>query len=157
MIERRLITVAEDLSRRTGRRPREAFMRRAVSTAYYALFNALARMCANELIGGSKAHTPEWTRVYRALDHRGAKSALQSSDAAALDRRVARIGRAFAVLQERRHQADYDPAFFPFYFDETTALVQLASSAIDDLHGLGVEDRRSLATLLLFKRPGGQK
>jgi hypothetical protein len=151
MIENRLLEVADALCRRTGRRPREAFMRRAVSTAYYAMFNALARMCANELAGGSKARTAAWTRVYRALDHRTAKVALQGSEAALLDTRIADVGRAFAVLQERRHQADYDPAFFAFYFDETSAFVELARSAINDLQRLPPETRRALATLLLFK------
>src|SRR2546430_2465748 len=107
MIEDRLILVAQDLSRRTGRRPRQAFMRCAVSTAYYAMFHALARLCADELIGGKHAKTIAWGRVYRALDHKPGKTVLQSAEAVTLSPVVAAFGSAFAVLQERRHQADY--------------------------------------------------
>src|ERR1044072_6844098 len=114
MIEDRLIVVAQDLSKRTGRRPRQAFMRRAVSTAYYAMFHALARLCADELIGGKHSKTTAWSRVYRALDHKSAKTVLQSKEAIALSPLVAAFGRAFATLQERRHQADYDPAPFQY-------------------------------------------
>ena len=151
MIEQRFLTVAEDLCRKTGRRPREAFMRRAVSTAYYAVFHALARMCADELIGGSKAKGPAWGRVYRALDHRTAKKTLLGGDAASITPSIVEIGRAFANLQEKRHDADYNPAFFEFFFDETRAQVEIARQAIKDLNGLGPDKRQALATLILFR------
>jgi hypothetical protein len=154
MIEQRLLIVAENLCRKTGRRPREAFMRRAVSTAYYAVFHALARMCADELIGGSKAKGQAWSRVYRALDHRTAKQTLLSGDAALISPAITEIGRIFANLQEKRHEADYDPAFFEFFFDETRAQVEIARQAVKDLAGLEPGKRQALATLLLFKPRG---
>ena len=127
-------------------------MRRAVSTAYYALFHALARLCADELVGVSHGHSQEWARVYRALDHRTAKVVLSSADAARLGSAVAQIGASLSDLQERRHQADYDPAFFSFYFDETEALIELAASAIADLDRLDADQRRSLAIMLIVKK-----
>lgn len=156
MMERRFLVAAEDLCRRTGRRPRDAFMRRAASTAYYALFHALCRMCADELIGGSNAKTQAWGRTYRAVDHRAAKAALQGRDALAIDPTLPTLGLLFAQLQERRHQADYDPAPFEHTFDDTLALVNQARTAIDMLNALQPEKRRTLATLILFKpRSGG--
>ena len=91
-------------------------------------------------------------RVYRALDHKTAKKVLQSSEAAALSSVIADFGNAFAVLQERRHQADYDPASFQYYFSETEALVELAHSAIQKLDSLSPDERRTLAVLILFKQ-----
>lgn len=155
MIEQRFLTVASDLCRRTGRRPREAFMRRAASTAYYAVFHALARMCADELIGGSRAKTASWGRVYRAIDHRATKQILLSKEAVSINPAVANFDRAFASLQEVRHEADYNPAFFRFFFDETQALVERARRAIDDLSGMSFDDRQALATLVLFRSRGG--
>lgn len=152
MMDDRLIQVAQELSKRTGYRPREAFMRRAVSTAYYAMFHALAQLCADELIGGKHARTVAWNRVYRALDHKLAKAMLQSKEATNLSPAIAAFGRAFAVLQERRHQADYDPMPFRYYFNETAALIELAHSAIRDLDGLGSDERRTLAVFILFKQ-----
>lgn len=152
MIEDRLLAVAHDLSRRTGRRPREAFMRRAVSTAYYAMFHALARLCANQFVGGKHAKTAAWARVYRALDHKPAKTVLRSTGAAELASEIVAFGEAFALLQERRNQADYDPAPFRYYFNQTAALINLAETAIHGLNSLGEDERRALATLLLFKQ-----
>lgn len=147
MIEERLLTVAEDLCRRTGRRPRDAFMRRAVSTAYYALFHALSRMCAEELVGADR-RAAAWQRVYRALDHRTAKTALQGREASVI---APGLGAAFVRLQDRRHQADYDPRPFGHNYDEALALVRQARTAMEELTAPSSDQRRSLATLLLFK------
>jgi hypothetical protein len=116
------------------------------------MFHALARLCADALVGGIHARTIAWSRVYRALDHKPAKAILQSSEAAALSSVIADFGNAFAVLQERRHQADYDPAQFQYYFNETEALVELAHSAIQKLDSLSPDERRTLAALILFKQ-----
>lgn len=56
--------------------PTEASLRRAVSSAYYALFHCLSRECADLLIGGSGSDRSEaaWRQVYRALEHGPAKT-----------------------------------------------------------------------------------
>jgi len=127
-------------------------MRRAVSTAYYAMFHTLARLCADQLIGGTHAKTAPWARVYRALDHKSAKNILRNEEATRLASAIVGFGEAFALLQERRYQADYDPAPFRYYFNQTAALINLAETAIHGLNSLGLEERRALATLLLFKQ-----
>jgi hypothetical protein len=152
MIEQRLIDVANALCVRTGRRPREAFMRRAVSTAYYAVFHALCRMCADELIGGKHARTQARQRAYRALDHRSAKAVFRSSSASDLTPAMLAFGRVFVDLQQRRHEADYEPSFFPFFFSETVARVEMAEDAIRNLYSWTAEERRMLATMLLLKQ-----
>lgn len=151
MIEARLLLAADDLCRSTGGRPRDAFMRRAVSTAYYALFHALARLCADELVGRAYARTAGYARVYRALDHASARRALRSQEAAQLGSAVGRIGLAFAELQQERHRADYDPSSFGYMFDETRAVVAKAREAVALLASLEPSVRRTLATLILFK------
>ena len=51
------IATAKDLVQANTRgRPRETNLRRAVSTAYYALFHGLAECCADMLVGGSGAN-----------------------------------------------------------------------------------------------------
>ena len=57
-------------------RPVQAELRRAVSAAYYALFHALSRSCANILVGVAPASRsqPAWSQVYRALEHGYAKN-----------------------------------------------------------------------------------
>ena len=49
MVER-LLALAEELAEKSGRGL--TLKRRAVSTAYYAVFHALAGLCADELLGG---------------------------------------------------------------------------------------------------------
>jgi hypothetical protein len=116
------------------------------------MFHALARLCADQLVGGTHAKTPAWARVYRALDHKAAKTVLRKVEAAGLASEIAAFGDAFAQLQERRFQADYDPAPFRYYLNQTSALINLAETAIHGLNSVGVEHRRALATLLLFKQ-----
>ncbi len=55
------------------RRPTQANLRRAVSTAYYAVFHSLAQTAADMLIG--RKRTSDWHQVYRALEHGNAKNA----------------------------------------------------------------------------------
>src|SRR5271154_3455388 len=48
--------------------PRQASLRRAVSTAYYAVFQALCVTCAETLVGWEKPWEA-FTPVFRALEH----------------------------------------------------------------------------------------
>lgn len=68
-----LLSTAEELVTGAGknRRPRQSNLRRAASTAYYAMFHCLANCCATTLVGGPNADRsePAWRQVYRALEH----------------------------------------------------------------------------------------
>ena len=60
--------------------PSEADLRRAISTAYYAVFHTLAASNA-ELIAGqpqSSVSAYAWERVYRRLDHGRARNNLRA-------------------------------------------------------------------------------
>ena len=77
---RHLIDAARLLAGQTGQmaprgRPRQAMLKRAISTAYYAMFHALCHSNANALIGVSPGppYPMAWTRAYRALDHNFAR------------------------------------------------------------------------------------
>ena len=152
VLEDRLILVASDLIKRTGKRPREAFMRRAVSSAYYAVFHTLCRLCADTLVGGIHHKSQAWGRVYRGVGHTNAKAVLTNSkEIAALPSYFAEFAAAFILLQKEREQADYNPAPFGKYFAETELLVAQAVGAIELLERLSDDDRRALATAILIK------
>ena len=57
-------------------KPRQANLRRAVSTVYYALFHCLAEDAANLLVGGQGSDRSKhaWRQAYRALEHGHTKS-----------------------------------------------------------------------------------
>ncbi len=59
------------------RRPRQADLRRLISTAYYAECHGFAEVAASRLIGTSRGaqKTPALSRVYRALNYQTIKKA----------------------------------------------------------------------------------
>ena len=122
-----------------------------MSTTYYALFHALAKVCADELIGVTRGNTEPWIRVYRALEHGVAKTALNQNPVQKLDPAVKTFATAFTELQEKRHTADYDPRPFPFGRKVTRGYIQQARTAVAALAGLNSEYRRVIATAVLFK------
>ena len=95
----------------TGRRgrPRQTDLRRAVSTAYYALFHCLAACCADLLVGGSGADrsATAWERTYRALEHGVVRRRCRSDTIKEFPDGVRQFADVFLDLQAKRHQADY--------------------------------------------------
>jgi hypothetical protein len=147
-----LLRIADDLAGHgSAGRPRQAYLRRSLSTTYYAVFHALAKMCADELIGVTQVGSDPWVRVYRALDHGAAKNALNQPAIHALDPAAKAFSLAFIELQERRHTADYDPRPFPFGRKATQGYVRQARQAIASLNRLTSEQRRIVATAVLLK------
>lgn len=147
MVER-LVALAEELAEKSGRGL--TLKRRAVSTAYYAVFHALAGLCADELLGRIDTRSPDYIRVYRSLEHGTLKSAFNApplNRAAALQK----IGSSVVELQSERIRSDYLPSQALYTKDECRALVELAKSAITAIAALSQNDRRSLAVSLLFK------
>lgn len=127
-----------------------AFRRRAVSSAYYAAFHALAALCVGAFVPKPRSEE-ELLRVYRALDHGQLRTAFQQSvikDHAALKD----IAPLLIKLQQERHRADYlppDSDLFPE--NEVKDLIEQARLAIYLIEHLSEADSRALATLLLFK------
>ncbi|MDW8444487.1 MAG: hypothetical protein RML45_09430 [Acetobacteraceae bacterium] len=65
-----LIATAKRLLPEAPGRPRQSDLRRAVSTAYYALFHTLAKSNADLLALKSDGVLERaWTQVYRSLQH----------------------------------------------------------------------------------------
>lgn len=144
-----LLAAAEEL---LLAKPRSAaFRRRAVSTAYYAVFHALVKLCAETLVPGSSANDVEYLRVYRALDHGPLANALLQTPLK--EHPIFRTaGPSIIKLKEERHLADYLPPnkdVFPPH--QVQALIDEAKLIIHMLQELQPTDRRLLATCLLFK------
>ncbi len=95
-----------EAARALAERPTQERLRRAVSTAYYAMFHALAAMAADLLAGG--ARRPAWHRVYRSLEHgRARKACQQVRTMGEFPADIREFARVFVILQEARQQADY--------------------------------------------------
>ena len=105
-----LIVTARRLARASPKKPRQADLKRAISTAYYALFHAMARESADLLVGvGQNRADKAWAQVYRALEHGFAKKACGQVRALGFPPTICSCADAYVTLQEARHDADYDP------------------------------------------------
>ena len=130
-----------------GRKPRQSDLRRAVSTAYYALFHALCRNCADAFIGtvGARRSAAAWRQAYRSLDHHRART--RCANQSVMRRFPADIqdfGNVFVKAQAQRHAADYDPSYRAAKAAVLTDLAA-AESVIRKLRSAPLKDRRALA------------
>ena len=150
-----------ELLARLGRKPRQAALRRAVSTSYYALFQALCEMTARNLVGW-KTPWDAFTPVFRSIDHARARAVLGASrDPHPLGDKVKSIGNAFKELQDAREWADYNPEphfdrqrvqnGLNFTRAEALRLVGVARDAVELLNALDDGTQKKLAALLIAR------
>lgn len=90
-------------------RPRQALLRRAISTAYYAIFHCLSQSNADVLIGSSRRGSDAWMAAYRQLDHRLAYTRCEQSSVAYFPANVKRFAVVLRNMKELREEADYNP------------------------------------------------
>ena len=140
------------------RRPTQASLRRAVSTAYYALFHCLASSAADLFVGRSRS--PAWHQVYRALEHGKVRNACQDKRAmAGFPPDIRDFAETFVAFQGARQQADY--ALEGWYYKlDVLAAIDMAETAIAQLGKTDVRHRRDFAAHVLFRRrpsAGGSK
>ena len=140
-------------------RPRQASLRRAVSTAYYGLFQALCEACAVKLVGWGKPWEA-FTPIFRALEHNRVSDAL--AHRSFLNKpELQRLKVAFNELKTAREWADYSPEprpnfvladrDSPFTRGEALTLIELAEEAILILDRLDDGVRLELVARLVTK------
>lgn len=159
-----LLEQAELLSKKEPMRPKQASLRRAVSTAYYALFHLL--LAETSLLIASGSLTKMQPLVARSLDHGTMKTAAKSFGSgwgALSDRLKPRftnpispdltlVANTFVKLQQQRHEADYNVEK-RFLKTDTTKLVQDTKDAFAAWNRIRKtnEERQFLICLLLGK------
>lgn len=149
-----------------GPTPTDVDLRRAVSAAYYAVFHTLAGAGAQSVAPGS-VHLQN--QVARAFSHTAMRKVcdayarsparpfpqpgLTNLNPAAPNLRLSGIAEAFAVLQEARHAADYDPGYTTSILD-ASLLLDLAHAALADFAAIQSDPDTQvfLAALLLSDR-----
>jgi uncharacterized protein (UPF0332 family) len=155
-----LLEQAQFLVLREPRRPKQASLRRAVSTAYYASFHLLCSEAADQASPASPVEL--CNRVQRAMTHGTMKTAakafesgnlpnfIKSLVSAILAAEISSVARAFVQLQEERHKADYDIAD---RFDRARAqnAVSLSTQLFADWNTIrDTDDARVFLAALLF-------
>lgn len=166
---RRLLDAADrSLATRGAGRPNAMTLRRAVSTAYYAVFHDLCRRTAEHVL--PNGHARAQLALARTIRHGELKTCCgwiaqnvakpgDSLDALvdALRQCAPLVNAAgvFYELQEKRHAADYDH-FASFDKRAALATVREAEGVIDVIDGLSPADRDAfLGLLALYCVPHG--
>ena len=150
MNPRDLIEAARALTDVGREYPTQARLRRAVSTAYYAVFHCLAGTAADLFIGRSRNEA--WHQVYRALEHGKARNACWHQRAMQrFPTEVRDFAEAFVMLQDRRHEADYA---LDDRYDKLDVLsaIDRAENAIARFDQADIEHRRSFVAHVLFRQ-----
>ena len=146
------IATGKDLVQASAKgRPREANLRRAVSTAYYALFHGLATCCADTIVGGPGADRsqPAWRQVYRALQHGDARRRCERQAIRRFPNEIQDFANQFVLMQKERHRADYDPEGV-FYKDEVVQNIADAEYQLSRFTRVPIKDRRAFAVYVLM-------
>jgi hypothetical protein len=129
-----LLDTARHLVGRNRSRPTQADLRRAVSTAYYALFHLLVGDAVDRMATDETARA----ELARAFEHREMKKACQGVltppqpsplpllFGGPVGAELSQLATAFIYLQDERHRADYDRGR---HFDRADARGTVAQAA----------------------------
>ena len=125
-------------------------IRRAISTAYYALFHTLAASNADLIAGqpGSNRSAHAWDRAYRRLEHGRARNNLRA-DRNLLSQTGDEFVRILIEAQGHRLQADYDPNA-QLNLSLAVNIIARADTAARNFAQLTEEERRFLAAQTMF-------
>ncbi|HEY5412492.1 MAG TPA: hypothetical protein VIJ94_17370 [Caulobacteraceae bacterium] len=154
-----LFDVARHLATPPARgKPRQADLRRAVSTAYYALFHYVLTQAAGELVGSTPAtkRTKVWALVYRGFNHRemATRCGQVSNPPLPLEAQdfglgIRALAAEFKILQNERHNADYDP-HSTFTLQSVQGRIHAAEAAIRRFDASPRAERKLFLTFLLM-------
>jgi uncharacterized protein (UPF0332 family) len=153
----------EQAAHRTGRgRPRPVLLRRAVSSAYYALYHCIGLEGAGTLLPNGTSEQQLW--VARAFGHRqikdccawiagrqgGVTKAVGPLVQSLKQTSFLNVSDAFCDLQEARHRADYDH-LAAFAKATVAAHIDDAEKAMSEVTGASPQDREAFFVLVALR------
>ena len=158
----KLLLLAESLISSGGPEPGQENLRRAISSAYYAVFHAVLTDVADNFQGRDARQSPNYSLLCRSVDHRRARQLCDDLKkdklpekyqkylpAGGLGPELTQFSEQFGVLQDLRTSADYDPQFH-INGSDTTLAVDIGRTAIRNFASATHEQRAAFASLLLF-------
>jgi hypothetical protein len=153
-----LLATSRRLVRPDSKRPSQANLRRAISTAYYAVFHALAKMCADRLVGATKSTRPNkaWVEVYRGLVHGECVTACEGARNINFPDEIKDFADSFVQLQRARESCDYDPMVRPTK-DQARMYIFLAERTIEALRSTSTKDQIAFTTWVLITSKGAKR
>lgn len=149
------------LSARAPNPPSDAQLRRAVSTAYYAVFHLLVQEGAERFMGPGSQSAAGYGVLYRSFNHGRIKSVCEALNVTRLSKTLQQqLGRtavspdarsfadAFPALQEARHLADYDPSAL-FVLSNASDLIDAAEAAMATFGRITPGEKADILALML--------
>lgn len=129
------------LAKTLASKPDQASQRRAVSSAYYAVFYKFAEVLTLGLLGFNQpaeggTTLSDWLRVYRAIGHDQLEKSIKSFAGRNPEYLVYTtkflldVSTLFSRLKTARHSSDYDPSFVLAAENITTSYAEDAEKAI---------------------------
>lgn len=167
LIPSHLLEQAERLMepRKSGRNPaliRQVDRRRAISSAYYAVFHAILTDAADLFVGRDQRKSSRYALAYRHIDHRQVESLSNQVIKQTPDKRyqpfmpkggfddsIRKFASLVIELKGDRNSADYDPSRWIGISDARLAIAQ-AKGAIALFADAPAEQRQMFLTLLVF-------
>lgn len=162
-----LLAQAKTLADLDSGKPKQANLRRAISSAYYCLFHLLIDEGA--AIVGSKLSAASKAKIRRAFAHADMKTVClnyaKATSAASFNQQISpllsfplapelmNVAEAFVLLQEARHQADYD-VYVVYNRPDTKSDIGLAEAAFADWATIRSTDNAKVFLVDLLLRKG---
>ncbi len=144
--------------------PTQGELRRAVSSAYYAMFHALCETCANCLHRAKVKNRCEraWARTYRAVNHRTAVDACKKlvnekpnqhtrKREYNFPSKIQNFADTFITMQGHRHDADYNPSVTQYKKAQVIGHIDSAEISINKLITSPLKHREAFVSFILFK------
>jgi hypothetical protein len=150
-----LMTARRLIETNVGDQATRLDLRRAVSSAYYALFHFVAQSCTEIFLPKrSKALSRARLQAYRSIDHRDIKSAciLTKDPRYGSPQSMRAFAEVFLTMNKHRERADYDPsAIGDFHPEQARYLIDACDTAIGSFNATDIDDRRAFAVQVCLK------
>ena len=131
-----------------GGQPSQEALRRAVSTAYYAMFHALTTSNADLIVGGrTPDNESDWVATYRALQHYRAENPLHGWPHL-FSPQVQNFAIVIGIIKKARENADYNPVM-NFAQNQVIIWIDSAEQAIIDFNAATPQERAMVAIATL--------
>jgi uncharacterized protein (UPF0332 family) len=170
-LHRDLFQQARELATRDRRKPRQVNLRRAVSSAYYAMFHGLIEAACRLMLGARHDERAVRYVLGRAFTHSTMKQACAAFASGKLKAKVAKglpaafsipleireVAQAFNYIQDQRQLAEYDRTE-NYHRSDVLALIDQGEAAWDLLENLALsmEKKFFLVCLLAWSNLAGR-
>ena len=146
-------TLFNAASQETDAEQAQAHLKRAVSTAYYAMFHAVCANAAALLPGADSepATAAAWLQAYRGPEHTHVRNQCRSAGLMGpFPPEIRNFAQNIVQIQSHRNQADYNP-LSDFSLSDVSEVIDDAERAISQLSSAPLDIRQAFTIAILLR------